>query len=717
MIEVIWGTIDKPVSAKRLADFFVTNLEIEGTLYFGFPIFNTSDGAQSFDALLVSPEKGLVIFDLVEGTNWEESLDVQDDYFNVMESKLRTHKCLMDRRKLKVQIVPLTFAPQVDQIDPQHNGEYLICNESNLKYYFDKIPDWNCPECFKFLTSVVQSVHTIRKNPVNRVNLSPESRGAKLKQLEESIAHLDQLQIKAVIETVDGVQRIRGLAGTGKTIVLALKAAYLHAKHPNWKIAVTFHTRSLKEKFRKLITTFAIEVSHTAPNWDNLQIIHAWSALRGDEKRGIYYEFCMLNDVRYLDYKKANRNFGLRETFSRACEKALNSSTTFDPIYDVILVDEAQDLPISFLRICFELLKGKKRLVYAYDELQSMDSQSLPSPEEIFCNSQSGPINFSSSSLETGEPQQDVTLKACYRNSRPVLVTAHALGFGIYRKKDSGSKTGLIQIFDHPQLWCDVGYEVSDGELKNGSQVTLSRSSISSPVFLENYSQFDDLIDFRKFETKYEQDLWVANAIEENLRHEDLRQDDILVINPDPSSTGEFVGPIREILFKKRIKTHLVGVDTTPGEFFDRHSVAFTGIYPAKGSEAGMVYVINAGECSQKHLHPAIVRNRLFKAITRSKAWVRVLGVGESMDELMNEFKQVKQNEFKLSFRYPTEDEKKYMKIVNRDMPYTEREKLSQSRRRFDQLLEDFSTGRIVVDDIERKKIKQLKELLGERIV
>ncbi len=717
MIEVIRGTIDKPVSAKRLADFVVTNSEFEGTLYFGFPIFKTSEGAQSFDALLISPKKGLVIFHLVEGKNWEESSEVQDYYFNVMESKLRTHKHLMDRRKLKVQIVPMTFAPQIDHIDLQRNDEYPICNENNLKSYFDEIPDWNYPECFEFLTSVIQSVQTIRKNPVNRGNLSPESRGAKLKQLEESIAHLDQIQNKAVIETVDGVQRIRGLAGTGKTIVLALKAAYLHAKHPNWKIAVTFHTRSLKEQFRKLITTFAIEVSHTEPNWDNLQIIHAWGAPGGVEKRGIYYEFCMLNDVEYLDYQTAKRHFGAGEAFSGACERALNASTTSDPIYDVVLVDEAQDLPIWFLRICFELLKGKKRLVYAYDELQNLGSESLPSPEEIFSNSQSGPINFSSSSLGTGEPQQDVTLKVCYRNSRPVLVAAHALGFGIYRNKDPESKTGLIQIFDHPQLWRDVGYEVSDGELTDGSFVTLSRSSKNSPKFLENHSQINDLIEFRKFETKYEQDLWVANAIVENLRREDLRKDDILVINPDPFSIGKIVGPIRELLFKERIKTHLVGVDTTPDEFLDRHSVAFTGINRAKGNEAGMVYVINAGECSQNHLSPAIVRNRLFSAITRSKAWVRVLGVGESMDELINEFKKVKQNQFKLSFRYPTEDERKYLKIVNRDMSYSKREKLSQSRRRFDQLLEDLSTGQIIADDIELNKIKQLKELLDKRIL
>ena len=38
--------------------------------------------------------------------------------------------------------------------------------------------------------------------------------------LENSIAALDRSQSKAVIETVDGVQRIRGLAGSGKTIVL-----------------------------------------------------------------------------------------------------------------------------------------------------------------------------------------------------------------------------------------------------------------------------------------------------------------------------------------------------------------------------------------------------------------------------------------------------------------------------------------------------------------
>ena len=36
-----------------------------------------------------------------------------------------------------------------------------------------------------------------------------------------------------------------------------------------------------------------------------------------------------------------------------------------------------------FLRLCYELLKHPGRLVYAYDELQSLGGGSLPSPEDI----------------------------------------------------------------------------------------------------------------------------------------------------------------------------------------------------------------------------------------------------------------------------------------------------------------------------------------------
>lgn len=132
---------------------------------------------------------------------------------------------------------------------------------------------------------------------------------------------LDNRQSQAVIETVQGVQRIRGLAGSGKTIVLALKAAYLHAQHPEWKIAITFNTRSLKGELRKLINTFYIEQTNEEPNWEKLQIIHAWGSSRGGQNNGIYYTFCFLNNVPYFDYITARNMYGIKDPFGEICEK------------------------------------------------------------------------------------------------------------------------------------------------------------------------------------------------------------------------------------------------------------------------------------------------------------------------------------------------------------------------------------------------------------
>lgn len=362
------------------------------------------------------------------------------------------------------------------------------------------------------------------------------------------------------------------------------------------------------------------------------------------------------------------------------------------------------------------MLKPEKRLVYAYDELQNLNSQALPSPEKIFGENPDGSPKVHFTPNQLGKPQQDVILEKCYRNSRPILVTAHALGFGIYRTPDANSGTGLVQIFDHNQLWLEVGYkEVTGGDLTDGSDVTLARTEESSPEFLEDHSPVDDLIQFHCFNSKEEQAQWAANAIKSNLDEDELRPDDIVVINPDPLSTRNAVGPIRKQLFEHGVNSHLAGVDTSPDVFFDSESesITFTGIYRAKGNEAGMVYIVNAQDCYSSFGNMAGVRNRLFTAITRSKAWVRVLGVGEKMQSLMQEFKKVKENDFKLHFRYPTVDERKYLNIVNRDMTEDERRIVRKKKNDITQLLEDLEAGRIYLEDLGADKLKRLKTLLA----
>lgn len=716
MVTIVNGTTKKPISSRRLARFFTEKPEYDGILYIGYPIIGTSEGSFPIDALLVSPEQGLVVFNLVEGRDTGDISIEQDDSFNKLESKLRSHRTLVSGRALQVAIHPITFAPAREDASSLSEDGYPVCNEQNLKECLDAC-HWEASQYFESLVAVIQSISSIRKGRKNREIKKADSRGARLKGLEDSIANLDNLQGRAVIETVEGVQRIRGLAGSGKTIILALKAAYLHAQHPDWKIAVTFQTRSLKGQFRRLINTFAIEQTSEEPNWENLQILHAWGAPGGGDRSGMYFKFCEKGGVEYRDFGYAKRFYSRGAEFDGVCRDALNACPNLVGDFDAILVDEAQDFPPSFLRLCYEMLTPEKRLVYAYDELQNLSSESLPSPEEIFGKDSNGQPKVRFSANQEGKPQQDVILEMCYRNPRPLLVTAHALGFGVYRPPNPEIGTGLVQIFDNKQLWKEVGYEVKEGELQDGCDVTLSRTIDSSPEFLENHSPVDDLVQFHCFESVEEQAKWVADSIIYNLREEELRPDDIVVINPDPISTREAVGPVRKILFKQGVPSHLAGVDTSPDVFFDvaGESVAFTGIFRAKGNEAGMVYIINAQDCFGPYGNMAINRNRLFTAITRSKAWVRVLGVGPKMTGLQEEFFKVRDNDFSLHFQYPTEGQRKHLNIVNRERSEDDRRRASQKKGELDQLLEDLESGRVLPEDVGVEQLKRLSKFAEGR--
>lgn len=708
MVNIIMGATNKPLASEKLKEYFQNNNQFQGELYIGYPIIGTVEGAYSIDALWISKDKGLIIFNLIENKNIDNYQNIQDDCANKVEAKLRGYKELMNKRKLCVDINVITFAPFIETLKDL-SEDYPLCNNENIDEIIQKLNSENS-DYYNKLISALQNVSTIRKGKKRREISDTSSRGARLQALEDSIANLDNRQSRAVIETVRGVQRIRGLAGSGKTIVLALKAAYLHAQHPEWKIAITFNTRSLKGQLKQLINTFYIEQTKEEPNWEKLQIIHAWGSSGGGQNNGIYYTFCSLNNVPYFDYITARNMYGIKDPFGEICEKALSEvKNTIVETFDVILVDEAQDFSPSFLRMCYEMLKSPKRLVYAYDELQNLRMQSLPSPEKIFGNLENGTPRVKFGISKEGEPQQDIILEKCYRNSRPTLVTAHALGFGIY------SEFGLIQMFEQNSLWTDIGYEIDQGELEDGQHVVLKRTSESSPKFLEDHSDIDDLIQFKSFETKEEQDLWVAEQIKINLTQDELRSDDIIIINPDPLTTKKAVGPIRSRLFEQGINSHTAGVDTTPDVFFSQNddSIAFSGIYRAKGNEAAMVYIVNTESCYNSMHNLAKIRNQLFTAITRSKAWVRILGVGENMRKLIQEYSKVKQHDFTLDFIYPTKSEREKMNIVNRDVSDEEQKEILKSKKNMDNLIKRLENNKIFIDDLDENQIERLINLLG----
>ena len=226
MVNIIRGDLDKPVSSSRLADYFENRSDIEGNLYLGYPIIGTSQGGYQIDALLVSKQNGIVIFNIVEGTTPSSDLEeVQDESVNKIQSKLLQYKSLTNKRKLMVEIGIVTYAPALSRRPTNISDDYpVIIDDSDLTKFIGE-QNWEHKEYFETLNSVIQAITSIRKRKQRNYVQKVDSRGARLIKLEDSIANLDKQQSAAVIETVEGVQRIRGLAGSGKTIVLALKAA------------------------------------------------------------------------------------------------------------------------------------------------------------------------------------------------------------------------------------------------------------------------------------------------------------------------------------------------------------------------------------------------------------------------------------------------------------------------------------------------------------
>ncbi len=702
MLEVIRGASKKEVSTSQLIEalqgIFSTPDKNEGLLYIGYPILSTVVGGLTLDAVLVTENQGMIVFDLIEGTTCGDRAEDRDKIFANTQSRLIQHEGLRNGRNLDVGLEVFTYAPQVRA--STDSSEDFINDNAVLSSRLEAVGDENNRKYYKQLISVVQAVTKLssqRKRHTTKI----DSRGAKLKSLEASIANLDSRQNRAVIETVDGPQRIRGLAGSGKTIILALKAAYLHSRYPEWDIAITFNTRSLKAQFVELVTKFTIEQKREDPDWEKIKIVQSWGS---HSSSGIYYDFCVLNGIEPLDFKSAKSQATGRLTplgyaSLVALKQLKDKKKVIQTKYDAILIDEAQDLSPAFLKLCYEFLKEPKRIIWAYDELQNLSMLKMQTPFELFG------INLDN---DVDTPQQDIILDRCYRNSRPVLVAAHGLGFGTARSD------GLVQMFDEPSLWKEIGYEVERGELVAGHDVVLKRPTSTSPLFLENHSSIEDLINFRVFEDMNAQAEWIAGEIQKNLSEDELTTRDIIVVTLNALTAEEDTALVRSKLLRREINSHLAGVTTSPDLFFKEDSIAFTGIYRAKGNEAAMVYVINS-EYAFGGTELIKKRNMLFSAITRSKAWVRVTGCGQKMTDLTTEFEKIKTSGFKLSFPYPSKEEMERIRVINRDLTENEKKRRKNSIQDVTKLAQDLAKGDLNPDDLDSSVREQLSMIFGPK--
>ena len=467
------------------------------------------------------------------------------------------------------------------------------------------------------------------------------NRGQMIQQLRKYHYHFDVQQEKIGKEIPPGCQRIMGIAGSGKTILLCQKAAIMHLKYPQWKIAFIFFSRSLYEEIiqqiDRWIRYFSHQQKHYQKNNRQLQVLHAWGSR---EQLGFYRLLCQRTGVLPLSVNLTNYQ-SPHEALGEVCVDLLKQKN-IPQLFDAILIDEGQDLMVKswhyqgkqpFYWLAYQSLRPvdpispqQKRLIWAYDQWQLLENINIPPISEIF--------GQELGHLVTGKYSNNINkterLNRCYRTPHQLITVAHSLAMGWLRPQ--GMLTGMKTKED----WSSMGYEV-EGSLIEGEKITIKRPDYNSPHPLASLAK-DSLIEFNTYLSRQEEISVLAKKIQQNLRHDGLRPSkEILVI-----ILGEYFQAMKlqkilaKFLIKQGIDIFLPGSESCnlveeksyrSHQFWYEGAVTLSRIYRAKGLEADVVYILGLEHIAQREDNLSL-RNQIFIAITRSRGWVELSGIG-----------------------------------------------------------------------------------------
>ncbi len=492
--------------------------------------------------------------------------------------------------------------------------------------------------------------------------------------IESQFRFLDEEQQKVAFEIPDGPQRIRGLAGTGKTVLLAKRAAKMLSAHPDWRIAFVFFTRSLYEQIRNLIRTFYLDMNGGNISKEELErinkiVMHAWG---GHTQRGFYSKLALRMGERPLivdDLKEIFKHAVSPEKgFRYVCETLEKSGKEVPEIFDAILIDEGQDLPPSFYRLAYKSLSDPKRLYWAYDEAQGIGSLIVPRPLEIFGLNPDGtpvvdlggnklPDGTTTSPVYAGGLRKAHNLSKCYRTPRMILMAAHAINMGFLRPE------GCLQGVSNKADWEALGYTIVDGDfsdasVKAGKTVTVTREIEYSPhpIDQDNFPHKDALgspLRIVTFTNAWQEQEWIAEQIQEDLKL-GFQPWDLMITCPTGNNEKEYFQQLKKQLLKRGIKSIIAGVDTDPNTFRVKENITISTIARAKGNEAWKVYACRFHYATRplawKQESEVHKRNEAFVALTRARVWCVVTGI-EGESSIFQELRDVLQQYPNMTFK------------------------------------------------------------------
>ncbi|MDE0269006.1 MAG: HRDC domain-containing protein [Acidimicrobiaceae bacterium] len=207
---------------------------------------------------------------------------------------------------------------------------------------------------------------------------------------EHLIRVLDREQERLAHNLGNGYRLIRGVAGSGKTLVLTHRAMYMSRLLPKWRILVLCFNRPLRASLaaglaghHDNITVYNLDaLAYKMVNDAGLDGADPRQATSGDSRQDTRY-----GRITRTEPQAGSASHTRRPDFDKRRRDALEIAQQLDDSqrYDMVLVDEAQDLDSVGLDLAWALLKSERRhFVMAMDSAQSTHRRRMTwNPPEI----------------------------------------------------------------------------------------------------------------------------------------------------------------------------------------------------------------------------------------------------------------------------------------------------------------------------------------------
>ena len=278
-------------------------------------------------------------------------------------------------------------------------------NKGSLKDFLSncKINDLKDQRIGEFLISLlIGSINDIKQKGIE----VPETL---LEKVKKNIVLFDGDQTRFIYrEFSNKIVTIQGLSGTGKTELLLHKLKDIYLKEKNSKIFFTCHSVALANTLKERVPSFFnfMKVDEQIEWGKRLWVSRAWGSQK-DINSGLYSYICNFYNIPFLGF---GYNVNYNKIFSEALDFLNNiPSEDFEYAFDYILVDERQDFPEVFFKVCEKV--AKEKVFIAGDVFQ-----------DIFEN------------LDKKQLEVDIILNKCYRTDPRTLMFAHSVGLGLFEK-------------------------------------------------------------------------------------------------------------------------------------------------------------------------------------------------------------------------------------------------------------------------------------------